>query len=117
METYSSGGGRRKHYVSKTEIENLKKGGIKAQQIKAKSDAHHLNTEIPNAEKILQENIDTAFNAKDSPNTNNTNTKSNTSEQLENLKTNISYSQKNFFQKIIEKIINFINRIFFAPNK
>ncbi len=116
METYSSGGGRRKHYVSKAEIENLKKGGIKAQQIKAKSDAHHLNTEIPNAEKILQENIDTAFNA-NNPHDTNTNTKINTSEQLENLKTNISYSQKNFFQKIIEKIINFINRIFFAPNK
>ncbi len=109
METYSSGGSRRKRYISKTDIENLKKGGIKALQIKAQSDAHHLNTEIPNAEKALDENIETAFNSKDSQST--------TSENLYNLKTNILHSQKNFFQKIIEAIVDFINRIFFSPNK
>ncbi len=109
METYSSGGGRRKHYVTRAEIERLKKGGIKAQQIKAESNAHHINIEMPNAEKRLEQNIETAFNAKDSSN--------HTSQNLENLKTEISNPQNNFFQKIIQAIINFIQKIFFAPDK
>ncbi|HIQ56604.1 TPA: hypothetical protein EYG96_01020 [Candidatus Gracilibacteria bacterium] len=97
MESYSGGNSRRRH-VSKRDLQNLKKGGIKAKKINAKSNAHHENIEIPEAEKALAENIKIAFDTNNIPN--------NTSQNLNNLKTNISYSQKNFFQKIIQSIMN-----------
>jgi len=102
MESYSGGSSRRK-YVSKADIANLKKGGIKAKQIKAKSDKHHNTIEIPNAEKILEHNIETAFNQNNNSNPTNTN--------LNNLKTKLYNSKKTFFQKIID----FIKRIFLQP--
>ena len=99
MESYSGGSSRRK-YVSQADIANLKKGGIRAQKIKAKSDKHHNTVEIPNAEKILKNDIEKVFNSNNPTNTN-----------LNHLKTKLYNSKKTFFQKII----NFIKRIFIQP--
>ncbi len=97
METYSSGGSRRKRYISKSEIEKLKKGGIKAQKIKKEADAIHRNTEIPNAEKMLAEKINTVFQS--------------------NLETTNTTTRKKDKRKGFEKFLHFIKKIFFQPQK
>ena len=56
MEVFGSGSGRNK-YVSQAMLEKLKKGGTLADEIAEQSKAHHTQHDVPQAEKLLQEQI------------------------------------------------------------
>lgn len=43
--------------ISTRDVERLKKGGEKAEKIKQQKEKHHKDEEIPEAERILEEEI------------------------------------------------------------
>lgn len=91
------GSGRRNKYVSRSAIQRLKRGGKIADQIKQESNQHHQSVDIPNAEKMLDETIESAYQSATPPN------HQNSLEQKRN-------------KSLLEKIQDFIKRLFYPSS-
>ena len=66
MDNMDSGtpGYRKMKPITKQDIERLKKGGRKADEINQKREEHHAQEEIPAAEKMLEEELNHLDNKK-----------------------------------------------------
>ena len=95
MEVYSSGS-RRSKYVSPAQMQRMKNGGRKADQISKLANAHHLEHELPEAEKVLDTKIKSVYKKKKKAN-----------QGLQKMKS------KSFFQKIKD----FIQTIFYPVKR
>lgn len=98
MEIYGSNQKSRR-FVSRSQIQRLKQGGVRATQIKKRAKIHHDTIDIPNAEKMLEENIDSAYTSSVHPH------------QKQNPRPTPSLHHYSFFSKIK----NFILRLFYVP--
>lgn len=97
MEIYGNSRQDRR-FVSRSQIQRLKQGGVRANQIKKRAKVHHDTIDIPNAEKMLEENIDSAY------------TSSKTVLQKQDVSSSPQH-QSSFFSQVK----NFILRIFYVP--